>query len=182
MIKLREIRKARGLSQEQLADAVRCEEPMANQAMISYLENGDIYPGDKLMSALCKALDCEEDDLYTGIEALFIPAAEKVYSPTTQIISEIFAEHPGEKIPRGDLRKYVSDKLGRQISDRVMRHYLEKARQEGMVIDNKQDGAGYYLPNNAKEAKALLKRNDSRAKSVLSQQKHIRNLVRGIEQ
>lgn len=60
MVRLKEIRKARGMSQTELAEKVRHADPGATQAMISILESADLYPGTKLRNALCEALEVED--------------------------------------------------------------------------------------------------------------------------
>ncbi len=61
MNNLREFRIAKGLTQLELAKRVREADPTVDQSSISFLERGDIYPGEKLMAALCSALECPED-------------------------------------------------------------------------------------------------------------------------
>lgn len=53
MIGLRDARIAKGMSQAELA-----RQAGVTQTVISLLETNDIYPGDVLMTAICKALDC----------------------------------------------------------------------------------------------------------------------------
>lgn len=172
MIKLKEMRQKRGLSQTALAEKVRHADPTASQMTISVLEQGELYPSEKLRDALCEALDCSEEDLYDGVEAMFVPAVKSEQSRTTEIIGEILSY--GNRIPRGALRAILSLKLGRSITDRQMRHYIEIARQEGLVIGNEQDGRGYYIPETLKELEITYRQNQSRALAILKQQKHIR--------
>ena len=172
MIKLKEMRQKRGLSQTALAEKVKHADPTASQMTISVLEQGELYPSEKLRDALCEALDCSEEDLYDGVEAMFVPAVQSEQSPTTKAVAEIFGEF--KRLPRGATRALLSLKLGRSISDRQMRHYIEIARQEGLVIGNDQDGKGYYIPETLKELEITYRQNQSRALAILKQQKHIR--------
>lgn len=172
MIKLREMRQKRGMSQTALAEKVRHADPTASQMTISVLEQGELYPSEKLRDALCEALDCSEEDLYDGVEAMFVPAAKSEQSQTTEILAEIFSAK--NRIQRDDLRAILSMKLGRHVNDRQMRHYIEIARQEGLVIGNEQDGRGYYIPETLKELEITYRQNQSRALAILKQQKHIR--------
>lgn len=181
MVKLAEMRKARGLSQKALAEMVRHADPTVDQAVISVLERGDIYPGEKLRDALCSALECEEGDLYDGIEALFVPASDTEVSDTTKLIGEIFAEyeaHGVTTLTRGHLRRILSERIGEQISDRTMREWISKARREGMIIANAQNGMGYYRPETREELEAQYQQNQHRAMAILAQQKHIRRRLR----
>lgn len=175
MIKLRDVRKARGLTQAQLAEKVRKADPTVDQATISVLERGDLYPGEKLMEALCKALDCSQTDLYDGIEAFFVPSEEKKYSETTMHLAIILGT--GGPVQRTALRNLMSIVLNRDISDRGLRKLIEIARKEGLVIANDQDGDGYYRPRTKAELEALYRQNEHRALSILSQQRHIRSQI-----
>lgn len=181
MVKLAEMRKARGLSQKALAEMVRHADPTVDQAVISVLERGDIYPGERLRDALCSALECEEGDLYDGIEALFVPANDTEVSETTRLIGEIFTEYENHGIPtltREHLRRIVSEKADREIPDRTMREWISKARREGMIIANCQDGSGYYRPETREELESQYIQNQHRAMAILAQQKHIRRRLR----
>lgn len=55
-----------------------------------------------------------------------------------------------------------------------MRKIIENARCEGFVIANAQDGKGYYIPETVKELEILYRQNENRAKTILRQQKYIR--------
>ncbi len=184
MVKLAEMRKARGLSQKALAEMVRHADPTVDQAVISVLERGDIYPGEKLRDALCSALECEEGDLYDGIEALFVPASDTEVSETTKMIADIFdlaenMEYPGPVwITRKAMRMIISERMGEDISDRTIREWISKARREGLIIANGQDGRGYYRPETREELEAQYRQNQHRAMAILAQQKHIRRRLR----
>ena len=166
MIKLREVRKARGLTQAQLAEKVKHVDPTADQTMISVLERGEIYPGEKLRDALCSALECTEAELYDGVEAFFVPAQDKEFSDTTVFLRMVLEY--GGTITRPE----ICDIL--KCSDRKARKIIETARQEGLVIANMQDGKGYFLPTDYNDLKRLYRQNQSRALSILAQQKYIK--------
>lgn len=180
MIKLREKRLEKKMTQKELASRVKYADPTVDQATISVLERGELYPSESLRDALCKVLECTEEDLYDGIEALFVPSVSREFSKSTKVIAGIFEMYPGQKIPRKVLLNKVTACLG-WMSDRSMRRLIEKARQEGFVIKNDQDGSGYYIPDTIEELKGLLKQNNSRAMSVLKQNKHIRERIRAKE-
>lgn len=181
MIKLKEARKAAGMTQAELARAVRYADPTADQTMISVLERGELYPGEKLRDALCAVLHVTEAQLYDGVEAFFVPAQEKEFSDGTEILAAIFdamADRNQKYITRGHLRREIQNWTGEILSDRKMRRMIETARQEGMVIANDQDGLGYFIPETEEELKRLFNQNQSRALSILRQQKHIRRRLR----
>lgn len=175
MIKLKEIRKAKNMTQAELAARVRHADPTVDQTVISVLERGQLYPSESLRDALCEALECTEAELYDGIEAFFVPSDEKEFSESTKILAEIFTERTGEYkyISRERLRGLFCERTGAR-TDRDLRRAIEKARQEGMVICNAQDGNGYFLPNTYEELDAQEKRNTNRAVAILRQNKFIR--------
>lgn len=170
MIKLKEMRKARGLTQAQLAEKVRNVDPTADQTMISVLERGELYPGERLRDALCAVLECTEADLYDGVEAFFVPAEDKELSDETLAIGYLLDLYG--TITRENLAALLMK------PDRAARKAVEKARQEGLVIANRQDGKGYFLPETEADLNALYKQNQSRALAILRQQKYIRRRMK----
>lgn len=67
------------------------------------------------------------------------------------------------------------------LPDRTIRRLIQEARDRGEIIINAQDGAGYYISNDLGEMKRQLKLNQSRAMSVLRQQKYLRQRIREAE-
>ena len=86
-------------------------------------------------------------------------------------------------IPKGRENAITRSELVRVINlpDRTIRHMIEKARKDGELIMNAQDGAGYYVSDDLGELKRQLHRNHSRAMSILVQQKHLRRKIKELE-
>lgn len=183
MIKLREMRKARGLTQAELAKKVRHADPTADQTTISVLERGELYPSEKLRDALCEALACTEADLYDGVEAFFVPATAPTYSPETEALSQIFTAYEKDfgshPVAPWQLQAHMAIRFGTPYSERKLRKAIQKARQEGMVICNAQNGEGYFLPRTKEDLERQYKQNQNRALAILRQQKHIRRRLNG---
>lgn len=173
MNNLRELRMAKGLTQLELARRVREADPTVDQSSISFLERGDIYPGEKLMAALCSALECPEDAIYSGIETAFIPAVQVIHSETTDLLAQVLDFGAEKAISRKDL----AARLG--VNDRTMREWIERARAEGMVIANDQKGDGYYRPATKEELMRQYQQSRSRTLAQLRQQKYIRRSLNG---
>ncbi len=78
-------------------------------------------------------------------------------------------------------RKELSKATG--LSDRMIRQLIEEKRQEGFIILNMQDGKGYYTSDDLRLIHAQYKQNQSRAMSILVQQKFLRRKLKeaGIE-
>ena len=177
MIKLKETRQAKGLTQSELAQAVRYADPTADQVLISCLERGDLYPGEKLRDAICKALDCTEADIYDGIEAYFVPAEETHWSDTTAMLAEIFDMFPEDIISRRRLRQEISRREGHEIADRTMRKWIAQAQREGLTIGNDQNGFGYFMPRTLEEYERIDRQIYNRAMSLLVKRKKIREKI-----
>lgn len=108
MIKLKEARKAKGMTQAELARAVRYADPTADQTTISVLERGELYPTERLRDALCEALECSEADLYDGVEHFFVPAPEVIeISETTLRLAELLSFGAENSVQQ----KYIRRKL-----------------------------------------------------------------------
>jgi len=77
-------------------------------------------------------------------------------------------------IPRAELRQRTG------LNDREMREMIERARRNGYIILNMQDGRGYFrpTPDEIIEIEKQYKQNDRRAKSILVQQKHLRRTLK----
>lgn len=86
-------------------------------------------------------------------------------------------------IPQGKenavTRSYLATVLG--LPDRRVRKLIQEARNNGEMILNAQDGAGYYISDDAEELKRQYRSNRNRAMSILLQQKYIRLRLREIE-
>lgn len=73
-------------------------------------------------------------------------------------------------------RKQLSQSM--DMSDRAMRELIEKARGEGCMILNAQDGRGYYLPSSTEDILKQYKQDTHRALSILKRRKHMRNYLK----
>ena len=76
-------------------------------------------------------------------------------------------------------RKELEMRMG--LPDRTIRNMIEAARREGAVIVNKGDGEGYYLSDDINDIRHQYKMNNSRAMSILVQQKHLRKRIKELE-
>ena len=63
------------------------------------------------------------------------------------------------------------------LPDRTIRRMIQEARDRGEIIINAQDGAGYYMSDDVGEMKRQLALNNSRAMSVLRQQRYLRRKI-----
>lgn len=74
-------------------------------------------------------------------------------------------------VTRGELVSLLN------LPDRTIRRLIQEARDRGEIIINDQSGAGYYMSNDLGEMKRQLALNNSRALSVLRQQKYLRRKI-----
>ena len=73
-------------------------------------------------------------------------------------------------------RKKLANEM--DMSDRAVRALIEKARDEGCMILNKQDGKGYYLPDNVDDILAQYTQDTNRAMAILKRRKHMRKYLK----
>lgn len=64
------------------------------------------------------------------------------------------------------------------MGDRAVRALIEKARDEGCLILNNQDGRGYYLPKTIEDVQRQYKQDTNRAMSILKRRKHMRKILK----
>lgn len=76
-------------------------------------------------------------------------------------------------------RRELCMKMG--LSDRMVRREIERARNEGVLIVNAQDGEGYYISEDVVELRRQYQANFHRAMSILRQQKHLRMKIEEAE-
>ena len=67
------------------------------------------------------------------------------------------------------------------LPDRAVRKLIQEARDRGEIIINAQDGAGYYMSSDEVELRRQYLTNQSRAMSILRQQKHLRKKLMAME-
>jgi hypothetical protein len=83
-------------------------------------------------------------------------------------------------IPQGRANAVTRRELGLilNLPDRTIRNMIEDARREGAIIINDGSGIGYYRSDNLQDLHRQYKMNQSRAMSVLVQQKHLRRRIK----
>lgn len=64
------------------------------------------------------------------------------------------------------------------MTDRSVRELIERARNEGCFILNKQNGKGYYLPNSIEDIHRQYKQDTNRALAILKRRKHMRRALK----
>lgn len=67
------------------------------------------------------------------------------------------------------------------MSDRMTRKALQAAREDGLPVLNDQDGAGYYIANDAPSIRRQIAANMARIASISKQTKHLRLRLRDLE-
>ena len=93
-------------------------------------------------------------------------------SPMTETIAKTIPFGRDNAMPR----HVLSNVLG--LNDRMMRHALQVAREEGVIILNQQDGRGYYQSSDLKELEAQYRQDTARAMSILKRRKALRDILK----
>jgi DNA-binding transcriptional ArsR family regulator len=85
-----------------------------------------------------------------------------------------------KQIPHGRENAIARDELAKRLDmgDRSLREQIERARRAGILIVNDQSGRGYYITDDIQEIAEQYRRNERRALSILSQQKHLRRRLK----
>lgn len=91
-----------------------------------------------------------------------------------RIVELMATLHPGKANAIG--RRALAAEM--DMRDRDVRKLIEKARNEGHLILNDQDGKGYYLPDSTDDLVRQYKQDTNRAMSILTRRKHIRNALK----
>lgn len=68
------------------------------------------------------------------------------------------------------------------LKDRSVRSIISEMQIAGVCICNAQDGNGYFLPETKADVIAQIKQNDNRAKHLLAKQKHLKALLKTMEE
>lgn len=68
------------------------------------------------------------------------------------------------------------------LPDRTVREQIEAARRNGELIVNAGDGAGYYISDDIGELTRQYRMNESRAMSILVQQKFLRRRIKELKE
>lgn len=68
------------------------------------------------------------------------------------------------------------------LPDRAVRKQIEAARRNGELIVNAGDGTGYYISDNIDELTRQYRMNESRAMSILVQQKFLRRRIKELKE
>lgn len=68
--------------------------------------------------------------------------------------------------------------LNLDMNDRAVRELIEKARNEGCFILNKQNGKGYYLPAGIEDIHRQYKQDTNRALAILKRRKFMRQALK----
>lgn len=95
------------------------------------------------------------------------------------------SELVAQTVPFGRAHAIRRDTLAAQLgtSDRQMRVMLQKARDEGVIILNQQDGNGYYQSADVEDMRAAYWADKARALSILKRLKAMRRMLKdaGVE-
>lgn len=180
MNNVKEIRLQRGMSQRDLAKALREYDPRIDAPLLCKIETGMVDPSGLVLEALEKALQCPRTALVGSLEEF---AAEDTEPDITEYAMSV-AKLVGSVVPRGHQnaisRTMLTLMLGFEDTssgDRKMRKLIESAKLAGLLVCNDQDGQGYYIADTEQEKRAQLEQLESRSRSLLIQAKHYRRAL-----
>ena len=169
MNRIRERREELGMKQYELLALLKDTDPRMDIGTLSRIENGYVLPASEdVLAALERHLQAPRSDLFEEVEVFAVKDTKAPVGRITMLVADAVPEGHQNAISRREL----AERLG--VSDRRARQYLELAKLDGLVIANDQDGCGYYQPVTDEEIERQWKQNQSRAMSILRQQKYLR--------
>lgn len=83
-------------------------------------------------------------------------------------------------LPWGEKNAVTRAELSRILGmrDRPLRELIERARREGAIIINRQNGRGYYLSDDLTDIERQYRADRARALSILARCKHMRRTLK----
>lgn len=166
MNRIKAIREARGLTQQELVSLLRPSCPEIDAPMLSRFEHGVCLPTPWALKALASALWCDESDLFMPEAQSYLDeiiSAAAPVEPESMAVTELIAVL-GEGRERAKTRRELSRAL--DVSDRALRNLIADAREAGYAIINNQDGKGYYLATDPADMLRFVRQEDARARSI----------------
>lgn len=171
MNRLKERRLELGLTQPELSRMLKAADPRMDVGMVSRFETGACLPTPEVLAALETALQAPRSELYGEGDLRDVPdesAEVPEMSLTTRALAGAVPFGRRNAIPRDAL----AEKLG--MGDRSLRQAIERARAEGLIILNGQDGRGYYQSDDILEMERQYRQDTARAMSILKRRKPLR--------
>ncbi|MBQ3557835.1 MAG: helix-turn-helix transcriptional regulator [Oscillospiraceae bacterium] len=176
MNRLQERRLELGLSQPDVSAKLKEIDPRMDVGMVSRFERGACLPTLPVLIGLETILQAPrtalfgEDELGAAQEFKVVEGQET--SPVTERLASLvpFGRHNAIS------RRVLAAKLG--MNDRQMRHAIEDARGEGLIILCECNGRGYYQSNDLDEIYRQYIQDTNRAMAILKRRRPMRNLLK----
>lgn len=168
MNRVSERRQELGMTQRELLAIVKEADPRVDIGLLSKIESGICLPSYEIMAALERGLQAAQSDLFDDIVVFRAQNTKAPVGRITTIVAHAIPEGKANAVKRKDLPELFG------VCDRTAREWLATAKRDGLLINNDQDGLGYYQPVTAEEIARGYRQTQSRAMSQLVQQKHRR--------
>lgn len=172
MNRIRERRLELGLTQPQLAEKLREADRSIDVGMVSRFEQSVCLPTEEVMKSLETALQATRTDLYDDIELFYLPTEKTANSPFTEDVAKLIPFGKEKAVTR----EYLSEALG--LGDRAIRRAISKARADGVIIINEQNGNGYYRSDDIDDIEKAYRQEKRRALSTMVGLKRMRRILK----
>ena len=172
MNRIRERRLELGLTQPQLSQILRQTDPRIDVGMVSRFEQSVCLPTEEVMKSLESALQASRADLYDDIELFYLPIEKTANSPFTDDVARLIPFGKEKAVTR----EYLAEALG--LKDRTIRRAISKARMDGVIIINDQNGNGYYRSDDIADIERAYKQEKRRALSTMVCLKRMRQRLK----
>lgn len=173
MNRVSERRQELGMTQRDLLSLLKETDPRLDIGTLSKIETGVCLPSYEIMTALERHLQAPQSDLFDDIVVFRAQNTKAPVGRITAIVAWAIPEGKVNAVRREELPKLFG------VCDRTAREWLAEARRDGLLINNDQDGRGYYQPTTPDEVMRGYRQTQNRTMSQLVQQKYRRARLQG---
>lgn len=168
MNRVSERRQELGMTQRELLALLKETDPRLDIGTLSKIETGVCLPSYEIMTALERHLQAPQSDLFDDIVVFRALHTKAPVSKITAIVAWAIPEGKANAVKREELPKLFG------VGDRTAREWISIAKRDGLLINNDQDGRGYYQPTTPEEVMRGYRQTQNRTMSQLVQQKYRR--------
>lgn len=173
MNRVSERRQELGLTQQDLLKLLKQTDPRMDIGLLSKIESGIALPSYEIMTALERHLQAAQSDLFDDIVVFRAQNTKAPVGRITAIVAHAIPEGKANAIKREELPGLFG------VCDRTAREWIAAAKRDGLLINNDQDGVGYYQPVTTEEIARGYWQTQNRTMSQLVQQKYRRARMKG---
>lgn len=170
---MRDLRLERKMSRHDMAEQLKRVDPNIDWARIKEFEDGECLPSPIVAKGIAGVLNVPLSEIWMRDDQVAIRSVYMAEKPILGIPFEV-EDLLNALRPTPKSRALLCDEL--DVSDRMLRRLVEKARGYGYVIVN--HGDGYYLSYSLADMKVFYAKERRRALTILRGLHGVRNWLR----